>query len=156
MSEMIFKSPQVKDNGMHPTQLSYEAAKDQVDLFLDYYDIEPEVDAESSDHRAQLLNAIHRLTKHVMKGRVEISMEGNKIKVIQKLKFPVNDVNSLEYKVCGGVARSEMKHADQNDMNGKIYNMVGSLTNWTGNSIKKLEGVDISAVECLGMLFLAV
>ena len=139
------------------TKIPREDAEKQVDLFLNFYDIDSEEDASNKAHRESLDASIKKLVKHVMRGRVEITDNGDGgINVLQRLKFPVNDVNELEYKVVGGVAKKQMKNADESDQHGKIYSLVGSLTGWNGNSIAKLQGVDISAVECLGVLFLVV
>ena len=146
-----------RESKRHPVKLPKEDAIKQVDLFLDYYDIEPEIDAEDSTHRAQLLNSVQRLTKHVMKGRVEIT-ENDKgdIEILQILKRPINDVSQLTYKVLGGVAKQEIKHTDDKDPMGKVYAIMGSLSEWPGRKIAQLKSVDMSAVECIGALLLVV
>jgi len=134
-----------------------DSAEQQVDLFLDFYDIDTDEDASDTNHRNMLKASKNKLIKHVMRGRVEISEnDDGDVVVKQTLKFPVNDVDHLEYKVLGGIAKKQMKNAEDSDYSGKVYNLCGSLTGWTGNSIAKLKGVDLSVVECLGALFLVV
>jgi hypothetical protein len=48
-----------------------------------------------------------------------------------------------------------MKTAEEGDTFGKIYSMMGSLSNLSGTKISELKGVDISVIECLGLLFLS-
>ncbi len=136
--------------------LPKDVAEKQVDLFMRFYDIDPVEDAANKRHRESLQASLNRLVKHVMRGRVEITLVDNKIKILQRLEYPINDVKELEYNIVGGIARTQMKNAEEGDEHGKIYSLVGSLTGWTGNSIAKLISVDISVVECLGVFFLIV
>ena len=137
-------------------KLPREIAEKQVDLFLDFYDIDIEEDATDTQNRNALNAAKRKLVKHVMRGRIEITGDDDDLKVKQIFKTPVNDVSELNYKVIGGVAKKQMKNAEDSDISGKIYALIGSLTGWNGNSVAKLTGVDMSAVESLGLLFLLV
>lgn len=141
---------------MNENKIPKENAEDQVQLFLDYYDIDPEEDAANKAHMESMKASIKKLVKHVARGRLEISQGKDGIEITQFIQFPINDVSELKYKVLTGRNKGQMKNADEADQHGKIYSLVGSLTNWTGDSIAKLQGVDISVVECLGVLFLVV
>jgi hypothetical protein len=137
-------------------EIPLEAAKEQVKVFLEFYEIDPEEDGSNQAHRESLEASVKRLTKHVMKGRVEITeADDGRIKILQRLQFKSEGVTELEYKLVGGNAKKNMKNAEDNDLSGKIYNLVGAMTGISGKAIANLEALDLSAVECLGVLFLA-
>lgn len=133
----------------------------QVQVFLDYYDLDPEKDGEDDEHTKVLTNSAKRLVRHIMAGRVEVVIDDDKdgdLKVTQHLQCrrPGGQIETLEYKVVEGSAKRQMKNADEKDHIGKIYSVAASLCGTSINAISKIRGVDLSAVECLGVLFLAV
>jgi hypothetical protein len=127
--------------------IQQEDAQKQVDLLIEYYDLDPE--------KEELRKIIPDLTRHIMRGRVEITEDAEgEIHVRQNFRKPVNDTTGLNYNVINGVNKTQMKTDTKSDF-AKIYAMVGSMTGWSGMKISQLKGVDNQVVETLGALFLA-
>jgi len=137
--------------------LDEQPAQDQLDLLLDFYDIEIAdfSDFKSPDARVQeaMRSAAKRLLRYIRRGYIEITTE-NGLTITQRLKFPKGETTELHYQIMTGKAKIQMKRADEDDFYGKIYCLVGSLTNLPEGSISSLIGVDSSVVECLGAIFL--
>jgi len=131
------------------TLISNESAQEQVKAFLDYYDLDLDGIADE-DQRKNVMGAVDRLVRHIQAGRVEIGMSGDSLAVTQHLQGGA----SLAYQELTGSIRLE---ADKgNGVIGRMYCTVGALTGVGLAGIKKLRGKDVSAAECLGVLFLLV
>ena len=128
--------------------ISEQAAKDQFEILVDYYEFE--IDDLPDDLKDSVEFAIKKVVKSIMKGRVEIS-DSDGLKIIQKMKHNEND---FEYKAISGSAKPEMK--DKDSQYEKIYALLGSLSGWGKQAVKKLEGIDLSTAESLGMILLQV
>jgi hypothetical protein len=137
--------------------LDEQPAQDQLDLLLDFYDIEIEdfEDFKSPDARVQeaMRSAVKRLLRYIRKGYIEITSD-NGLTITQRLKFPKGETTELHYQIMTGKAKMQMKNADEDDFYGKIYCLIGSLTNIGATSISSLVGTDSSVAECLGAIFL--
>ena len=133
---------------MIENKIPEDAAQKQVDILIDYYEL---------DDEKELIKLVRPdLIKHVMRGRIEISMgDNNRLAVRQTFKFPVGESEGLDYKVINGVSKKQMKASSKSD-HEKMYSLMGSLAGVSGESISRLEGVDLSAMECLANLFLSV
>ncbi len=125
-----------------------DAAEAQIDVLLEYYDVDPEKDIVK-EVRPTLL-------RHVMRGRVEISLDDEAdLVVIQNLKYPPSDKKSLKYQVISGKNKKQMKSNAKSD-HEKMYSLMGSLSGGGGEPMSRLKGVDNSAMEALANIFLSV
>ena len=131
--------------------MTKENAKNELNKMLDYYEFEI---SEIEDERAKLAieQGYNRLIKAVRLGRLEIKIVDG-IKIVQKLK---DGNKEIEYREIDGIAKMEMAGKKEDDLYGKAYALMGSLSGLGENYIKKLKGVDLSLTEVLGLIFLSV
>lgn len=133
--------------------LSKEVAEEQLDSLFEYYEIDFDEIPKSQEEG---MNAIYdRLVKAIRMGRLEIIIEDG-IKCIQTLKNSKGDSPvTITYREIDGRAKTAMGTKSDKDGNGRIYAVMGALSDGEA-SILKLKGVDISLVENLGAVFLLV
>jgi hypothetical protein len=130
--------------------MSDEEIKEQIDLLLDFYDLE--IQDESP-----LKSLSEKLIGFVRKGRIEIVLTDGKPNIYQHLKLSYKNMTSpLQYGVLRGLNKLSMKDSSANDAYGRIYSLVGSLTGYTSGQIALLEGADHSVMECVGAFFMSV
>lgn len=129
--------------------LSHDAARDQIDIFLDYYDIDlddlPEKQAEAVEA------SVTRIIKGIRRGKVEIKEEDS-LTITQHLR---ND-KTIIYGEISGRSKIAMGGKRENDHHGRMYALCGSLTGLGEAGILKLKGADLGLCECIGALFLQV
>lgn len=130
--------------------LGKEAAKNELQKMLDYYEIDID-EIEDKDLKKAIKAGYDRLIKAVRLERLQIKIE-EEIKVIQTCK----NGTIIEYKEIDGNAKMAMAGRDEKDYYGKSYDLMGSLSNLGTKAISNMKGVDLSLVETLGMIFLAV
>jgi len=135
--------------------ISEENAQKQVDLFSSYYEIEPD-DIENEDAKKAVAQMLNKLKRYVMKARVEIKIENDSLLIHQTLKKPVKNLTTVTYKELTGLARVRMKDRDENDNYGKVYSLMGGLCGESDSTMLLFSGVDLSTMETIGGLFLAV
>jgi len=135
------------------SKLSRESAEEQFNLFMDYYDIDPEDWADSLQVPFQ--TAKNRLIRAITKGNLSIEA-GDPIRIVQILIKPKGDTTELVYSEMSGRAKVAMKGKDETDTFGKIYALVGSLTGLGETAITRLTGADMSIAESIGLLFLQI
>ena len=134
--------------------LSQDVADDQMEKFIDYYDIDPS-DEDNDEKREAINSSIHRLKRAIRKGQLDISIgDDGVIKVVQSLHK--DKETKIEYKEVGGQAKLEMGKRKAMDYHGRMYSLLGSLSDLGMTAISKLKGIDNSIAECLGALFLLV
>ena len=130
-------------------KLSEESAQEQLNQLLDYYEI------DFTDIPTDQKNAFDmigkKLVKFIRQGRLEIKIEDG-IQCIQTLR---NGTTTIEYKELSGKAKSAMGTKSAEDGNGRIYALMGALSDGEA-AIIQLKGPDLSLAECLGAVFLAV
>lgn len=131
--------------------LGKEAAKDQLEIILDRYDLDLD-SIDDKDLKKALKNSENRLIEAFRLGRLEVKSDNDDFKVIQILK----NGKRLEYREIDGVAKTQMAGKDVNDMYGKTYSLMGSLCGQGEAVIKNLKGVDLALSEVLGLVFLSV
>ncbi len=147
------------------TKISKENAEAQLQLLLDYYLIDVE-DVQKSDEFYKRKDDLEeakktscdRLLKYIQHGLIEITTE-NGLTVTQRLRTPIGEMDRITYGIISGKDQREMRHAkDDNDHVGKIFCLMGALGKVPGgaNTIAKMSGPDIGALQCLGMIFLTV
>jgi len=137
---------------MSKNVISRESAEEQIDVLLEYYDLDDD-DIGNAEKESGLDMTKHKLIKHIMKGRLEISESEDGLSVIQHLRSGKEDMTYQE--ICGR-HKIQMKNNSQDDWFGKMYSLVGSMTGVGSKAIENLKGVDMSVCECLGAIFLNV
>jgi len=144
--------------------ISKETAEEQVELMLDYYDIDLVEDFDESEDsqegRGAALRSYQQLVKDTMKGRLSFVLnDENDLIITQKLRFPIKSANGLEqivYKPVTGRSKTAMKAASTNDHAGKLYAFLGGVSGQGSQVIQELKATDLKTAECLGLIFLAV
>ena len=142
--------------------ISEESAIGQMDVFFDYYEIDPANVGGGQNSQEIFESTIDRLVDAIRKGRVEIKENDDGLIVVQTLKKAKKvkegeaTVSVIEYKEISGAAKDAMKHKKETDHYGRIHAMLGYLSGAGENAIKSLRGVDMSISECIGVLFLKV
>lgn len=144
-------SEEIKQEVKPTNFASKETAKNELKKMLDYYEIEIE-EIEDEKLKTAIENSYNRLVKAVMKGRLKVKLE-NGIEIIQKLK---DGTTEIKYKEINGKAKTAMAGKKEDDFYGKAYALMGSLSGLGESAISSLKGVDLSLVEVLGLIFLAV
>ena len=88
MSKEDDKLPDIGHKPQGAVVVSEEVAKDQLDLLLNYYDIDKnDIEIEQGPEALQTL--MNGLVRAIQKGRLEISLDGEaKLLVTQRLVFP--------------------------------------------------------------------
>lgn len=130
-------------------KLSEESAQEQLNQLLDYYEID--FTDIPTDQKNSFDMIGKKLVKFIRQGRLEIKIEDG-IKCIQTLK---NGTTTIEYKELNGKAKTAMGTKSTEDGNGRIYALMGALSDGEA-AIIQLKGPDLSLAECLGAVFLAV
>jgi hypothetical protein len=143
-------------------------AQKQIDLFYDYFDIDPSdyldaspgQDNEAAQHAYNVIT--RKLRRSISKGWVEVSEvtddEGRPtIHVVQTLRFSVKEVpgDKLTYH-CERLAMAKSAIPDNKGDNSsmKNYRFLGVLTRLGPDVFQKLQGSDSGVVDILGALFL--
>ena len=130
-------------------KLSEDSAQEQLNKLLDYYEI------DFNDIPIEQKNAFEmigkKLVKFIRQGRLEIKTEDG-IQCIQTLR---NGTTTITYKELNGKAKTAMGTKGPDDGNGRIYALMGALSDGE-TVITDLKGPDLSLAECLGAVFLAV
>lgn len=143
-------SDEIKQDVKPTNFASKETAKNEIKKMLDYYEIEIE-EIEDEKLRTAIENSYKRLIKAVMKGRLRINLNDG-IEIIQKTRIG----EEIKYREINGKAKSAMAGKKEDDFYGKAYALMGSLSGLGESAISSLKGVDLSLVEVLGLIFLAV
>lgn len=128
-------------------ELTEEVALDQVHSLLDYYEIDVEALPEKASDGIDAV--LESLVRSVRLGRLEINTEDG-IVCTQTLR---NSETKIVYREIDGKSKTAMGKKMDNDNNGRIYAVMGALSDGEG-IIHKLKGPDIGLVEALGAIFL--
>ena len=135
--------------------ISYETAENEIESFLDYYEIYPEeiTDEEQKDN---IVGALESIIGHIRAGHVKVEeTEDGDINIIQKLKLNKGDLDTAKYESARiPTAKVQMKNAKNDDGYGKMYALMGSLCGNGSPWVKNLKGVDYRVMEALSVLFL--
>lgn len=132
-------------------KLSEESAKEAIKQFLGFYDI----DLDEAGMFLQL--ACGDLIKHVRTGRVEIvaDIEKDSIKVVQNLKYKIDNLSKLEYGELHGSHKIQLgKNAKADNVTERQFVLLASLANENVLTFHKLRRGDVSVAETLGTIFL--
>lgn len=137
-----------------------ENAEEQLNLLLDFYEIEVEeevLDEDEKDSKAlESLEAIkRRLLKAIMYGRLEIREAPEDLEVIQHLRKPMKDGSSeLHWNGVSGTAKSSIKVGDSGTGMSVMYKLCAAMTGVSATHIMALKNLDLSTSEALCNLFL--
>lgn len=138
---------------MSESKISLEVAKDQMQEFLDYYDIDQD-DIVVEQGPEAIETILNRLVRAIQKGHLEIQDNGTK--VIQNLKFPMGDVTQITYGVLTQKNKYAMEGISDKKPIARMNALMGSLAGVPGNAFMNLKGVDLSVMERLATLFMVV
>lgn len=142
-----------------------ETAEEQLNLFLDFYEIEieeeedeqlsPEEEKEAADKIKEMKAIKRRLLKAIMYGRLEVKEAPEDVEVIQHLsrntKGASDGGTKLHWEGISGVAKSSITaEASMTTM----YKLCAGLTKVTPSTIMALRNLDLSTAEALAQLFL--
>jgi hypothetical protein len=133
--------------------LSKEAAREQVEIFCDYYDLAEEFITPNNKPYYNTLKAA--LSKEIQRGRIEIEEKNDELVVTQNLVKPVQGYENFEYKEISAAAKVAMGKAEGNSQDG-ILHLMAALANVNYTVLHRLKGVDMSALETVANLFLLV
>lgn len=131
--------------------LAKQAAKNELEKMFDYYEIDID-EIEDKELKKAIQQGYSRLIKAVRLGRLEIKIEDG-IQIIQTLR---DGTEKIMYREIDGTAKTEMAGKTLDDIYGKSYALMGSLSGLGEGAIKKLKSVDLSLAEVLGLIFLSV
>ena len=147
------------ENSKDILKISEGSAERILDEYLDYFDLSLKSLLEENENSEDLQNSIrqayNRLVSAIQKGKIEINMSDDTCLLIQHIGKGENS-KTIEYKELSGAAKVAMKNAGADDLYGKIYSLVGSLTGVGKEGITKLKGRDLSLAESIGMLIMQI
>jgi len=126
--------------------LSEESAKEQLNLLLNFYD----VDLESLDEEGKLKKVVERkLIRAIRQGKVEIENDTEGFVVKQNLSSGTQFI----YRELTGMAKVQMdRYKGQHE---RLYGLLAMLSKKPIEQIQKISGPDLAIAEYLGLIFLA-
>jgi hypothetical protein len=136
--------------------ISYEAAENELAVFLDHYDIYPD-DIVVKKDRENLKAALEAIIIHIRAGRISfVKHKDGQVDTIQKLENTVDGAKNVATYKSTDIARAkvQMKDNDEKDYYGRMYALMGSLSGNGSTWIENKYGVDHKAIEALSILFL--
>ena len=138
-----------------PKAISEESARAELNKFLEYYGLDIDEVILESDEQSEQRNrkrTIGRIIKAIREERLQVIDEGGVIKLSQKLK----NKSELVYGELSGRAKVAMKNCGETDYHGRMYALCGALTGIGDAGVHKIKGQDLSLLECIGNIFLAI
>jgi predicted PilT family ATPase len=141
-------------------EIGPDAAQAQVDMFLDYYEIDLG-DIENEKAQQAMQTSINKLKKAIRKCRVEIKLQGDSLVVVQTFKKAIDRSNgprleSVVYKELSAQAKIRLKDREENDNYGQVYALMGGLCGEPDSTMMLYKGVDLATMEAIASIFLAV
>jgi hypothetical protein len=150
---------------MSEYKISEESAEEQLGIFNEWYDIDPEDFSEMAEGNQAAQNAFkvvsRKLIRAIRKGYLEIREEKGKdgsptLVVEQVLSRPIEDVERVKYREVTGLARTAVKTKEGDNDTLRNYKLLGILSGEDYKLFQKLRGADIGVTDCLGFLFMQV
>lgn len=132
--------------------LCEEVATKQVKSFLEFY----KIDVEDWENGELILEKLLDFCRMKL---VTFKVEDGKMKILQTLyryKDKPEPDQEIVYSVIGGVNKKATDGYEETQRYAAMYSMMGSMSGLGEAAITKLEGFDLSLVECLAALFLKV
>lgn len=132
--------------------LTRDIAEAQVEMFMEYYDIDPEFIPEG----IQPIMEAHRLglLKAVMRGRLSIEESGSGIKVIQIPKKEIAGKKRIEYRELDAMAVKVSRRADTTE--AQMFALMAVLGSVPEDELDSLDPIDRRVVKDLGNCFLTI
>jgi hypothetical protein len=137
--------------------LSEEVAKDQFNLFLNWYDLDEDDFAE--EEKAGYEQAKRKILRAIRQGRIEIDIEpddkgDDTIIVKQTLK----DDSKITYYEVSGKAKIAIREERSGPISQytKVCQFLGGLSKLGHRTFAAMKGKDLSLAECLAHIFLKV
>lgn len=143
-------------------KLSAENAKEQLDLFFDWYNLDLEEAAkeqgkevDSDEAKAELYKPFYPVIRAIRQGaiefKVESSKEGETLVAIQRLFRPIGPITELKY---GEVTARACSLVKTGNSASEKYQFLGILCGEGKPVIDKVRGPDVQVLDMLGSLFL--
>lgn len=132
--------------------LSEESAQDQLQILLDYYDLDSEIDSMDPEveEEATLIRVANRskarLIKGIRKGLLEIT-DAEGLSVTQN-----TPAKSIKYAIVSGNAKIHMEKQTGNHK--QMYTLLGYLCGFGAPVFEQMKQPDLGVAEALGALFL--
>jgi hypothetical protein len=130
-------------------KISEESAQAQILSLLEFYQID--VETMGPDQKKAVDTSLAKVTAFVRQGMVDIQAP----KVIQHLRTPPGAVSAIEYGEVTGKNMVAMDGRSTDDIYGRIYALLGSVSGLGEDAFRALKGIDLSVAENLGMLFIS-
>jgi hypothetical protein len=122
-------------------------ANRQIELFMDYYDINLEV-LSSELKTLPLKVSIEKIKKHIMNGLIEISVSvDGGVSVSQQLSKPIGGINAIEYKSLGSGSAMAIDGIEKAEEKKRA--LLGFLCGKGPLFIGKLEHKDYNVSEAI-------
>lgn len=135
--------------------ISEESAQEQMQEFLDYYDIDAR-DIEIDQGEESVETVLNRLIRAIQKGYLEVDMSGGEPVVTQNLQHPPGEVKTLVYGVIQARHKIEMDKASKDRGAVRMHALMSALSGEAPRAIQSLQGVDMSIMERLATLFMVI
>ena len=132
--------------------LTREVAEQQVEMFFEYYELEPEFLPE--DIRPILESHKLGLVKAIMRGRLSIEESGSGIKVIQIPATEIVGKKRVEYRELDAQAIIASRRADTAE--GQLFALMAALGSVPEDVLSNLGPKDRRVVRDLGNCFLTI
>ncbi len=129
-----------------------DIAEQQVEMFMEYYDLDPEFIPE----QIKAMMDLHRmgLVKAIMRGRLSIEESGSGIKVIQIPKKEICGKKRIEYRELDAMAIKASRRAD--DPESQLFALMAALGAVPEDELDGMEPHDRRVVRDLGNCFLTI
>jgi hypothetical protein len=145
-------------------RISESNAKEQLDLFFEWYDIdfdEMYEAAQQGQGAASVRAAKSKLIKAIRQGRIEIKEESDRKKeptlnLYQHLDWPILEKKSVQFKEVTGATRVALKTGGSSNETAKMYQLLGALSGEGAEFFLRLKRADIGIADVIGFLFLMV
>ena len=134
------------------SKVSEEVARAQVQAILDHYQIDVE-GIPDGDIKRGTEGALEKLVSFARQGLFEVTP--SPFKITQHLKAPPGEIKDIAYPELGGRHKVAMDAYEPKAMYKRIQGLMGAMCELGDDAMRKLNGVDMSVMECLGMLFLS-
>lgn len=135
---------------MSEPKLSKESARKELQKFYDYYEVEKS--DLSSDSQKALEGVESVVIKGFQNGYFEIVESDKGFCVMQRLKS--NPEDTFTYKELNGEAKLAMSSKKEDDVSGRIYAMLGSLSGEGAAVIAQFKSSDLKRAEHFGSILL--
>lgn len=131
--------------------LSEEAAQEQLERILDFYEI------DRADLPEDQKVAYDSSTKGILKGfrlgRLDIIENDKGFQIKQILRSPPGDINEIVYGEIGARAKRSMDGIKVDNQYRRMYTFLGSASGLGCKAIESLKGADLSLAESLAIFF---